>query len=330
LALVSALGGCGGPTDSNRSLQVIETSSQPAQSETETVRVNNCDGKADATQIAQRAQAIQVEGGAQLGVGIGVIQTAVTAKYGTLSYSSKSQQLTAPPGTSMEFALVWTLEQRTGTVSEDGQSAKQALYHLFRPMDVQIQSQRDLGCVGPAASVGQPKATLEQTSTPIPTPTVPPIKAPTAIPDTPPGSVLEVGQRWTQGGLELLMESAKLSTGNIYDQIGTGIETSFRLYSRRMQDITLRYSVGNMTAQDNRGRRLKVDACLYGCGSSHWDVVTVLRSGATLGFGFIPGQENATSYVEVDTTDLSIIEVIITISDVSNISNARWRVPLAH
>lgn len=95
---ISLLCSCQSALNPSGNLRVTETNSNSGESETEVVRLNNCDGKADVTQIAQRGETVQIEGGAELGVNIQVIQAAVTDKYLTASYTSKSQMLTAPCG----------------------------------------------------------------------------------------------------------------------------------------------------------------------------------------------------------------------------------------
>jgi hypothetical protein len=206
IVFFSLVSGCQSPTGN---LEVIEKGTGPNRQDIEVLHLNNCDGKADATQSVERGQMVQIEGGAELGVSIEVIEAAVTGKYATASYANKNISLTAPPKTNMEFTLEWTMKEQNGTVSAKGKSAP---YHHLTPIDVQIQAQRDLGCgtvvtltptnvsetasamSSPTVSVQATDTSVPPTSTPLPPtytpipPTATPIPSPTPIPpptDTP-------------------------------------------------------------------------------------------------------------------------------------------------
>lgn len=128
----------------------------------ETIRLNNCGGKADAEQTAERSQTISIESEAELGVGYAVLEASVAAKYSRSDTVRKSQKLVAPPETNMEFVLLWTEEVRSGTITIEGK-AGQAIYRLNTPIAVELASSRDLEC-----GVSQP---VEQTAKAPPTPT---------------------------------------------------------------------------------------------------------------------------------------------------------------
>ncbi len=160
-------------------------------------------------------------------------------------------------------------------------------------------------------------------------PTLNSIPSPTPLLDTPPGTVLEVGQTWRQGGLELTLVSFQMDVGSIYHNKGLGMHVCFKLTNRRPSDLTLRYSSENFMAQDNLGRRLKLYGCMYGC--SEWAEVTgIVHSGETVAFGLLGLDDWTCPYIEVDTSDPAITEVVITISNISRISQARWRIPIEH
>ena len=95
------LSGCGGTPD----VQVNELSRNTV-SYDETIHINNCGGKADSEQTASHSFATTIEGGAGLSAGYKlIVEGNVSAKYGQYSNVSKSQKLTAPPETNMEFVL---------------------------------------------------------------------------------------------------------------------------------------------------------------------------------------------------------------------------------
>lgn len=206
-------------------MSVRETGTGPGRRDAETIRLNNCDGKAPASQAATREQQVQLNTGGQVGASGGVVSAAVSGNYGQMAGAAKSLQLTAPPGTNMEFNIEWKMEERIGTVSGATLGANSAEYHLFRPMDVQIASQKDLGCGvaqvtqssqptpptsvtassmkpsnPPVSPTTAPTNTLQPpTKTPLPTNTPPPpTQALTPTPAPKPGDVLYRAE-WPDG-----------------------------------------------------------------------------------------------------------------------------------
>jgi hypothetical protein len=177
----------------------------------------------------------------------------------------------------------------------------------------------------PPATVRQP--TTAPTPVPPPTPVPTPVPPPTPVPDTAPGTILQVGQTWSSG-LELTLASTKLDTGNSYFDVGIGSHASFLLRNRRNQDLSIRYSTNNISAQDNFGNRLNVLGCMDGCttGNSGFEIVRIIHSGESMDLSIFSGG----FYVEVDTANPSITEIIISVSGISSINNARWRIPVYH
>jgi hypothetical protein len=328
LMVSMSLCGCQLAPNPSGNFQVTETSAGPSGSELETIRLNNCDGKADTTQVVERGQTVQIEGGAQLGVSIEVIQAAVTGKYSKGFSYKKSQMLTAPPGTNMEFTLEWTMEERVGTVAKDGQAATKAGYRYLIPTYVQIRSQKDLGgCAGASPST-LPAPSASKVTPPIQPPTATPLPAPTPLADTPPGTILEVGQTWRQGGVEL-----RLVKTEVYPK---GLLVQFRLTNLEPYDKALRYSPDNFSAVDNRSQRVPAGFNL--CGGCFYftqdcpPATEVLHAKGSIGLGISceTGDWTDTVALRVDTADSSINMVTITVSGISSVSGARWRIPLYH
>jgi len=225
LSLVLVLAGCSSQQVASGSLDdlvVKETGTGPGKKDVEIIKINNCDGKAPATQVAERGQSVQLGGGVSLGASGGVVQAAVIGNYATGAHTTKSLQLTAPPGTHMEYNLEWTMEERNGMVTKEGVAADPALYRHFRPVDVRIVAQKDIGCgvpiaqAPPATPTQPPLPTSPPTATelPRPTSTPAPTKTPVPTPFTKPGSVLKSGETWYQGGWSL-----KVTSFN-YDSLG--------------------------------------------------------------------------------------------------------------
>jgi hypothetical protein len=125
--------------------QLVETSRETISYE-DTIRMNNCGGKADSEQLIERSFRTSIEGGMELGAGYKeVFEGRVSAKYGQYKSESKSMKLVAPPGTNMEFLISWSEEIRAGNVTIDGRSGN---YNVRIPLSVEQLSGNDLGCDG--------------------------------------------------------------------------------------------------------------------------------------------------------------------------------------
>ena len=143
-------------------VQVTETSNKFITFD-ETIHINNCGGKAESKQIAQRSFSTNIEGAAQLKVGYEIIEGSVTAKYGQYRNVSKSHELAAPAGTNMEFVLRWTEQTWIGSITANGSSGT---YNVHVPVSVEQVSGQDLGCGGAVPVVPD--------NPPTDTPSVPP------------------------------------------------------------------------------------------------------------------------------------------------------------
>ncbi|MGB9845764.1 MAG: hypothetical protein ACPLF9_08415 [Methanothermobacter tenebrarum] len=176
--------------------------------------------------------------------------------------------------------------------------------------------------------------TLRPTDTPIPnpTPTKTPIPSPTPLPDTPPGTILEFGQTWRQGGLELTMTKSGWGSNGGWMDEGGGVFT-FILTNLEPYDRNFRLSSENFSAVDNFGRtvpiipkqNVRIDEY---CPSrtvkllAHQtiDLVSELICSGLQAYALTP---------RIDAGDTSITELIVSVS-VSNISEARWRIRIYH
>lgn len=193
-----------------------------------------------------------------------------------------------------------------------------------------------------------PTAHPTNTSIPRPSATKTPIPTSTPLPNTRSGTILEVGQSWWQDGLELAL--AKMETG--YSKGGwtlaygegsptIGIEVQFELTNHKSQGIALRYNLGRaISAVSNQGRPLEVGyldrSVFYVGGGEPWEnsfetITTVVESGQTIKLinrGGYWGDPRI--FIKADITDLSLTEIIISVSGISTITEARWRVPVYH
>lgn len=176
------------------------------------------------------------------------------------------------------------------------------------------------------------------TDTPQPVPTgtfVPtPIPTETPLPDTPPGTILDIGQTWRQEGFELVMGQA--------EEWGYGMDKglspySFNLTNLQPYDRSFRVYLENFSAIDNRG--VKVDVipdyqnvivypnCTPGTVVVPANSTVRLESFLECSTNWGPRNPDVLRFV-VDLGDTSISEVIVSVS-MSSI-NARWRIEIHH
>jgi hypothetical protein len=150
IIMLVVLSGCAGnsiptqpaPSEPNQDVQVNETSDEVVTFD-ETIHINNCGGKADSKQVAQRSFSTKIEGAAQLKVGYEIVESSITAKYGQLRNISKSHEISAPAGTNMEFILRWKEQTLVGSIIANGSSGT---YNVHVPISVEQISSLDLGC----------------------------------------------------------------------------------------------------------------------------------------------------------------------------------------
>ena len=138
LILLILLSGCG-------SSQVNELSNNTV-SYNETIHINNCGGKADSEQTVSHSFATTIEGKAEISAQYkSIIEGSISAKYSQYRNVTKSQKLTAPPATNMEFVLRWSEDVHSGNVTVNGTTG---IYEVRVPVAVEQVSSQDLGCDG--------------------------------------------------------------------------------------------------------------------------------------------------------------------------------------
>lgn len=161
----------------------------------------------------------------------------------------------------------------------------------------------------------------------IPTPTETPIPEPTALPDSQPGSILDVGQTWRQGEMEMRLVDAR-----IYPEL---VWARFNLRNNGTAPKVIRYGPENFSGQDNRGKRLEaggVDQYFgyhvqKGCDSR---VITLdPQASESIALNCSAGNDEGVTF-GADYSDPTLTEIIITVSGISSIQNAAWRVPIGH
>jgi hypothetical protein len=331
------------PTGAGDNLTVSESGQSEGSSEIELIKLNNCDGTANASQVAERGQSIVVEDVLQAGLSVEMINAAVAHHYGSGAESRRSIHLSAPPATNMEFQLAWSMSAVGGSVFRPDGSAG-ASYRLLRPVDVQIMSQRDIGCgvvVNESTVPADIEATREAdratrtaeeavretsdaaTEAAAPTATMTAEVAtetpPSSNDDTPPGTVLDVGETWRQGGIELTVTEMHMRPTE-------GVRFDMEIRNRRPDDVLIDFNDQNFAAMDDLGHTLRVTGdSRMSTGHGALGSSFVLGAGqvATLG-----GPYDYSPFVEANLVDMGIAEIIVTVSGISSIENARWRLPI--
>jgi len=150
---------CTGPADVEPELveaapTVTVQSQVPNAEETQLIQLDNCDGKADLTRTEERAQSIEAEISAEVAAQIGAsaqvvygnVQTAVGAALKSGNARGTAIQLVAPPGSRMEYQLIWIGDEEVGVVQNILNSDVPIAFRSFSASDVRIKSQYDLGC----------------------------------------------------------------------------------------------------------------------------------------------------------------------------------------
>ena len=353
--------------------QVTIQGDNAGREEIQTIEIDNCDGKGDAIRTEQRSQSVEVtispEIAARLGASIEVITAEIQATVGASTTRgttrSTSIQLSAPPQTRMVFQLIWTGKEQIGVVQNLRGSSIPIAFSGFTPTDVRIKSQADTGCSGSEESTDvrpvavQPQQpTPRPSNTPMPTrrPTETPLPPPTLVPDTQPDTILEVGQTWRQGEMELVLVQANLRAG-IGDQgdIGGwytddeywpkgiergGVDVMFRLTSHKAQEVVVRYTLKSVSAIDNLGNKLTV-FCWGDAGfPDSWyngalpckTFDEMLSPGQTIDLLGLTNRGDGEPWITAiaDVADPSLREIVVEVSGIAGIENARWRIPIPH
>lgn len=142
----------------------------PGREVVQPIELDNCDGKADAKRIEHRTRSVESTISAEVAAKFGVsaevlsaeVQATVGAAIGVTDGQGTSIELVAPPGTRMAFQLVWIGNEQVGIVQNLRASNIPIAFRSFRPTDVRIKSQYNIGC--PPTPTAQPSALAPQST----------------------------------------------------------------------------------------------------------------------------------------------------------------------
>jgi len=305
------------------------------------------------TMTALTSYAVEWQVGERNGVGVQVgdgvipggvdLSKSLEGQYST-GFEQSIQQgtswdLPAEPDTIVVYTLMWREVWQPGYV--DVIQADQSVVQVYVRYRTGIQGEivdKQLQLCGEAQQPSD-QGSSQQPSSPAGStdpvrPTSAPLPPPTPLPDTIPGTILEVGQTWRLGGLELTLVDA------YYDYTPTGpgcwscgdpgAYLTFRLTNQKPQQITVQYNLKyDVRATDNLGRDLFVGVTSNAYMDSFEEQTVLVGSGEYIYLAGWGGYGEPGMIVLVDTTDTSVYEFIVTIS-ISSITDARWRIGVAH
>lgn len=151
----------------------------------------------------------------------------------------------------------------------------------------------------------------------------PPLAATSA--DTIPGTILPARGTWRQGGLALQMQYSNV--------LASAIFMSFALTNVGPYDYALAYRLDHFSATDNLSNQLHITLpnCSYTpTAQANCNHRLLLKADSTHPLDFSCGSPSCRNIaVQVDTTNTSITEVIIKVSGIASIMDARWRIETA-
>ena len=177
-------------------LEVTIQGDKPDTEEVQPIELDNCDGKGNATRTEHRSRSVEstvsAEIAAKLGASAEVISAEVQAAVGAAmqwgTERTTSIELVAPPGTRMAFQLVWIGDEQLGVVQNLRASSIPIAFRSFKPTDVRIKSQYDIGCPISNVQAYEVEPGKDQTSAPaiVAAPADTPVPVPpTLAPPTP-------------------------------------------------------------------------------------------------------------------------------------------------
>lgn len=236
----------------------------------ETIPQDNCNGSAEISSSIQHSSTIiytleadgtvTVDANGEVGipavgkVGAGAAVAAhYGVNYGSQETVSRTLEVAAKEGTNITHTIQQIEYWETGEVTvKAGEESFTFSFKFPRSFDIQVVETTNLGC--PDEKIQEtvsPTRMPENTSTPSPTqepiPTQTETPSSNNIPNTQPGTVLNIGQTWTTDGLSVQLERVDLSNFgdatiffNFYNETGRTLFFSFN------ENL-------NVTMQDDKG-----------------------------------------------------------------------------
>lgn len=177
----------------------------------------------------------------------------------------------------------------------------------------------------PATETSAPKES--PTEMPVPTFTLPPKQLPTPVSlDTPPGSLLQVGQYWRQSDVSLVLESIDFYP----DQSCATFE--FDLDNNSSQELILTILASQFAVTDNTGGVWTVRMLSHSslCGTSQISADSQIAVSIEPGGSFWDsGYTTWLLSFDGPLTNPAVTELTITVNGLSHFTDAKWVIPIA-
>ncbi|GIK58314.1 MAG: PASTA domain-containing protein [Chloroflexi bacterium] len=168
------------------------------------------------------------------------------------------------------------------------------------------------------------KTSIPQVPEPTSTTSIP---APTIVSqDTLPGSILEAGEEWKQDGVALRLTRFNLDPGDSYYD---GINVGFQFRNNTDTELIISFTKNDFLAFANNGQSLFVRG-FYN--RSFWCNETTALVEAQSSFSLEDDVCGITHgyllNIDVDLSNPGITEVIVHVTQLSRITDAKWRIPI--
>ena len=161
------------------------------------------------------------------------------------------------------------------------------------------------------------------TDTPIPTDTPTPtsLPTPTVPPDIPPRSVLEENESWQQNGIRPRLDDVRS------DAPRECVTLMFNLFNDTDHAIIVAFDSESFTVVDSLDRKWRLSSigpCTYGCSGRNEEMADIIEAGERFR---AEGCGTWRASLHTFLTDTAVDEIIATVN-VSQVANARWRIPI--
>ena len=320
--LTTITSGCSESTivaSSNWSLIELVTKGEQTNSAIVTVEVRNCGIVERKTHDCSAGTSNDLS--VSLGGNILAVNASINSGLGIGRNSGQSLSFDSPPeGFIYRYTVREEYRIATGDVKARSSSgAEQVANYSFRAgCSLKIESQEILACSGNASPPQSTKQIARPSDTPLPArrPTETPIPPPTPVPDTRPGTILEVDQTWYQNGKSLTLNKATLTRYAVANSEAVNAEWIFSNTSTH--DISTKITEDNFNANNNIGKGVTYKR-FYNLPNGNGSTV-VLAPGESIEFSID---------LWIEYSDPSVDRVTITVS-LSDIQNARWDMPIYH
>lgn len=142
-----------------------------------------------------------------------------------------------------------------------------------------------------------------------------------------PGTMLKPGETWYDAGSEITLNDVSFANGNLQ-----GVEFSLIYKNNKGNDISFSYGIGsNIKVTDNLNKSYKI------WGYSNDMMYSDSNFSSTKVTQIVPNGQEANlcnSYPfflgAFDIGDTKIKQIVITVTDISNVKKAQWAIPVYH